>query len=90
LRCAENVPAATVAREKEIYADQVKGKPANITEKIVEGKLKKFFAERCLIEQPYVKNPDQTVGDLVKETIAKLGENISVRRFVRFELGEEI
>ncbi len=87
---AENVPADVVAKEKEIYAEQVKGKPANVTEKIVEGKLKKFFAERCLIEQPYVKNSDQTIGDLVKETIAKLGENISVRRFVRFELGEEV
>jgi elongation factor Ts len=85
-----DVPAEVVEKEKEIYRAQVKNKPPEVTEKIVEGKLKKFFAERCLIEQPYVKNPDQTVGDLVKETIAKLGENISVRRFVRLELGEEL
>ena len=87
---ADQVAADVVAREKSIYAEQVKGKPAAITDKIVEGKLKKFFAERCLLEQPYVKNTDQTVGDLVKEVIAKLGENISVRRFVRYELGEEL
>lgn len=86
----EDVPADVIAREKEIYAEQVKGKPAQITEKIVEGKLQKFFAERCLIEQPYVKNTDITVGALVKEVIAKLGENISIRRFVRYELGEEL
>ena len=85
-----DVPAEVIAREKEIYAEQVKGKPAGVMDKIVEGKLKKFFAERCLLEQPYVKNTDQTVGDLVKETIAKLGENITVRRFVRYELGEEL
>ena len=86
----DDVPADLVAKEKEIYAEQVKGKPAEITEKIVEGKLKKFYAERCLLEQPFVKNTDQTVGELVQETIAQLGENISVRRFVRFELGEDI
>ena len=87
---AQDVPADVVAKEKEIYAEQAKGKPAAIADKIVEGKLKKFFAERCLLEQPYVKNTDQIVGDLVKEAIAKLGENISVRRFVRYELGEEL
>jgi elongation factor Ts len=85
-----DVPADVVEKEKEIYREQVKGKPPAITDKIVEGKLRKFFAERCLLEQPYVKNPDQTVGDLVKEAIAKLGENITVRRLVRFELGEEM
>jgi len=86
----EDVPAELVAKEKEIYAEQVKGKPAEITEKIVEGKLKKFYAERCLLEQPFVKNTDQTVGELVQETIAQLGENITVRRFARYELGEEL
>jgi len=85
-----DVPAEVVEKEKEIYRAQVKNKPPEVTEKIVEGKLKKFYSERCLLEQPYVKNPDQTVGDLVKEVIAKLGENITVRRFVRYELGEEV
>ncbi len=64
------------------------GKPANMVDKIVEGQVKKYFAERCLLEQPFVKNPDQTVGDLVKEHNAKLGENIVVRRFNRMALGE--
>lgn len=64
------------------------GKPANMVDKIVEGQVKKHFAERCLLEQPFVKNPDQTVGDLVKEHNAKLGENIVVRRFSRMALGE--
>lgn len=87
---AEDVPAAVVEREEDIYREQVKNKPPEVLEKIVQGKLKKFFAEKCLLEQPYVKNTDQTVGGLVKETIAKLGENITVRRFVRYELGEEV
>ena len=85
----EDVPVDVVEREKSIYREQVKNKPPEVLDKIVQGKLKKFFAEKCLLEQPYVKNTDQTVGDLIKETIAKLGENITVRRFVRYELGEE-
>ena len=64
------------------------GKPANIADQIVDGMLKKYFAERCLLDQPYVKNPDQTVGNYVKEHNAKLGENIVVRRFSRMALGE--
>lgn len=64
------------------------GKPADMVDKIVEGQLKKHFAEKCLLDQPFIKNPDQTVGDLVKESIAKLGENIIVRRFSRIVLGE--
>lgn len=64
------------------------GKPADMVDKIVEGQLKKHFAEKCLLDQPFIKNPDQTVGDLVKESIAKLGENIVVRRFSRIVLGE--
>jgi len=87
---AENVPAEVVEKEKEIYRAQVANKPPEVTEKIVLGKLKKFYSERCLLEQPYVKNPDQTVGDLIKGLIAKVGENITVRRFVRYELGEEV
>jgi len=88
--CAEDVAADVVEREKAIYREQVKNKPPEIAEKIVEGKLRKFFAERCLIEQPYVRDTDKAVGDVVKEAIAKLGENITVRRFVRYELGEEL
>jgi elongation factor Ts len=64
------------------------GKPADMVDKIVEGQLKKHFAEKCLLDQPFIKNPDQTVGDLVKESIAKLGENIVVRSFRRIVLGE--
>ena len=67
---------------------QTEGKPADIVAKIVEGQVKKYFAEKCLMEQPFVKNPDQTVGDYIKEHIARLGENIVVRRFARMALGE--
>jgi len=64
------------------------GKPENMIEKIVEGMLKKHFAERCLLDQPFIKNPDQTVGDYLKEHNAKLGENLVIRRFKRMALGE--
>lgn len=79
-----------VDREKRIYEEQVAqaGKPANIIEKIVQGKLDKFYADVCLLEQPFVKTPDKTVGDYLKETIAKFGENAVIRRFSRFKLGE--
>ncbi len=84
------VPEDIVEKEKDIYATQARdsGKPENIIEKIVEGKLKKFFSEACLLEQPFVKNPDITVQDLLNEMLAKTGENIVIRRFVRFQLGE--
>lgn len=72
----DGVPADLLAKEREIAAGQVEGKPANIVEKIVEGKLEKVYQQFCLLEQPFVKNPDQTVGDMIKENIAKLGENI--------------
>lgn len=84
----EDVPAAIVEKEREIYREQVKDKPPQVVEKIVEGKLAAFFRERCLLEQPFVKDPKVTVGDLVKGLVAKLGENLSVSRFVRMELGE--
>jgi elongation factor Ts len=86
----EGVPATAVEKEKEIYYSQAKesGKPEKVFEKIVEGKLKKFYSEACLLEQPYVKNPDITVQDLVNEMMAKTGEHIVIRRFVRFQLGE--
>lgn len=84
------VAADVVEREKRIYEEQVtqSGKPANIVEKIVQGKLEKFYADVCLLEQPFVKAPEKTVGDYLKETIVKFGENTVIRRFARFKLGE--
>ena len=87
----EGVPPDTLAKEKEIYASQARetGKPEKIIEKIVEGKLKKFYAESCLLEQSFVKNPDITIQDLLNEMMAKTGENMVIKRFVRFQLGED-
>ena len=79
-------------REKEIFVDQAKssGKPDNVVEKIVEGKLNKFVQDNCLMHQSFVKNPDVTISQLVQEAVAKLGENITINRFVRFALGEQL
>ncbi len=87
----ENVPPEVIEKEKEIYMVQSKeaGKPEKMLAKIAEGKLKKFYSENCLLEQGFVKDPDKTVSQLIKETIAQLGENITVARFVRFQLGQE-
>jgi len=87
----EEVPADRVEKEKEIFAAQLanEGKPAQIIEKILGGKLDKFYSEVCLLEQPFIKDDKKTVGDLVKETSSKTGENIVVRRFSRFRLGAE-
>ncbi len=86
----EDVPEEIVNREKDIYQAQAleMGKPENVVPKIVEGKLNKFYKDNCLLNQPYVKNPDLSVEDLLNELIAKIGENISIRRFVRFQTGE--
>ena len=84
----EEVPAELVEREKAVYRDQVAGKPANIVEKILEGKLNDFYSKICLLEQPWIKDDKKRVGDLVTEAVAKLGENITVARFARFEVGE--
>ena len=86
----DDVDKKTIDHELEIYRDQAKnqGKPENIIEKIVTGKLDKFYSEICLMEQPFVKDPDKTIENLVTETITKLGENISIRRFSRFKIGE--
>jgi elongation factor Ts len=86
----EDIPASVRDSKKAEFADKAKseGKPENMIENIVEGMLKKHFAERCLLDQPFIKNPDQTVGDYVKENIAKLGENIVIRRFSRMAIGE--
>jgi len=83
----ESVPEADVAQEREIAAAQVAGKPPAAVQKIVEGKLEKYFSTVCLLDQPFVKKPEQTIKDLLTERIAKLGENIIIKRFVRFQLG---
>ena len=87
----EDIPPEVIEKEKEIYASQAReeGKPEKVIERIVEGKLKRFFTEACLLEQPFIKNTDITVQDLLNELIAKTGENIIIRRFVRYQLGEE-
>jgi elongation factor Ts len=87
----EDVPEELVRREEEIYRAQAAetGKPENILDKIVQGKMEKFYKESCLLEQQYVRNPDITIQDLVHETVAKAGESMTVRRFVRYQLGGE-
>ena len=86
----ESIDDEIITREKEIFTDQAKseGKPDNIIEKMVEGRLAKFFQESCLLEQTYIKDPDKKVSDLLTETIATLGENITINRFIRFAVGE--
>jgi elongation factor Ts len=86
----EEVPAKTVEAERAIYDAQVKGKPANVVDKIVAGKLDKFYSTVCLLEQGFIKNPDQTVKELVATKIAELGENIVIRRFTRYSVGEPL
>jgi elongation factor Ts len=84
----EDVPADVLDREREIYREQVKGKPANVVDKIVEGKLGSFYEQVCLLDQPSIRDPKVKIGDIVKDAIAKMGENIAIPRFVRFKLGE--
>jgi elongation factor Ts len=86
----EEVPAKIIEAERAIYEAQVKGKPANVVGKIVDGKLDKFYSTICLLEQGFIKNPDQTINDLVKSKIAELGENIVIRRFTRYLVGEPL
>ncbi len=86
----EDVPAAAVEKEKEIISSQLAGKPAQAIEKIIEGKLAKFFEDACLMEQPFVKDPGLKVKDVVTSKIGIIGENIIIRRFVRFQVGEEL
>jgi elongation factor Ts len=87
----EEIPGEVVAREKEIYVQQAldSGKPEAIVEKMVTGKIEKFISETCLLEQQYVKNPDITIQDLLNELVGKMGENISIKRFARFQVGIE-
>jgi elongation factor Ts len=86
----EEVPESVLNHEKEVLKAQAleEGKPEKIIEKMVEGRIEKYYKEACLMEQPYIKDPDKSVQELVHETIAKIGENISVRRFTRYEVGE--
>lgn len=86
----EEVTTGDLDREREIYREQAlaSGKPANIVDKIVDGKMEKFYAEAVLLEQPFVKNPDTTIGEMIATKVGKIGENIQIRRFSRFKLGE--
>jgi len=86
----EQVPDKLIAAEREIFAAQVVGKPANIVDKIVDGKVDKFFGTVCLLEQGFIKNPDVSIKDLVSSKIAELGENIIIRRFTRYMVGEDL
>jgi len=86
----EDVPEEAIDKEKEIYRGQVleMGKPEKIVDKIVEGKVKKYFKDNCLMNQAYVRDPNITIEDLLNETVAKIGENIIIKRFARFKIGE--
>ena len=88
----EEVPTAELEHEQAVLAEQARneGKPEKIIEKMVAGRIEKYYKEVCLMEQPFVKDPDKTISDLITESIAKIGENISIRRFTRYQLGEEI
>ena len=86
----DEVPADVIEREKAIYAEQVEGKPENVIDRIVIGKLDKFFADTCLMEQPFIKDPDRTVEQVRTDLVGVIGENVEVRRFARFQLGETV
>ncbi len=86
----EDVPGKLIEAEREIYKAQVKGKPAGVVDKIVDGKLDKFYSTVCLLEQGFIKNPDQTIKDLLSAKISELGENIVIRRFTRYLVGEPL
>ncbi|MDD5633725.1 MAG: translation elongation factor Ts [Candidatus Omnitrophica bacterium] len=85
----EEVPQESIEKEKEIFMNQLKDKPAGVAAKITEGKLDKYYSEICLLEQPYIKDPNIRIKELITQLIATIGENIIVRRFARFEVGEE-
>jgi len=88
----EEIPAEVIEKEKEVYRAQITDKPANVLEKIVEGKLEKFYTDTCLLDQLFIKDPEQKkkVRDIITDKVAKLGENIVIRRFARFQLGETV
>ena len=87
----EDVPRDVIDKEKEIFSTQAKetGKPEKIIDRIVEGKMEKFYGETCLLEQSFIKDTDQTIKDFLAKAIAKLGENMSIRRFVRYQVGQD-
>lgn len=84
------VPASIIEKEKDLYRSLAKGKPGGVREKIVEGKLERFFQEVCLLNQPFIRDTNVTVGDYLTSKIARIGENLVIRRFVRYQLGEEL
>ncbi len=88
----DDVPQGEIEKEKEILRNQAlnEGKPEKIVDKMVEGRIEKYYKEVCLLEQPFIKNPDITIGELLTEKISKIGENLNIRRFVRYEVGEGI
>lgn len=88
----EQVPADVLEKEREIYLTQARssGKPEKVWDKIVEGKMEKFYEEVCLYDQPFIKDPNVKIKDLVVQAVSKIGENIQIRRFARFQVGEEI
>jgi elongation factor Ts len=83
----EEVPEADLAKERDIAAAQVQGKPPAAVQKIIEGKLNNYYSQICLLDQPFVKNPEKAIKDILTEKVAKLGENMQIRRFVRYQLG---
>ena len=83
----EDVPAEVIEKEQEIYKEQSAGKPEDVMQKMIDGKLEKYFEESCLLEQPFVKDSAKKISDLISESTAKMGENVQVRRFARFHLG---
>jgi len=85
----DDIPEDVIEKEKDIFRSQVTGKPEDVTEKIVEGKLQKYFSEVCLVDQPYIKDPNVKIKDLLTQLISKIGENIVINRFMRYEVGEQ-
>lgn len=83
----DDVPGEVIEKEREIYKEQAQGKPDDVVEKMIEGKLLKFYEEVCLLEQPFVKDPDKKISQLISDSVAKMGENVQVRRFARFVVG---
>lgn len=84
----EDIPSYIIEEKKKLFMEEVKGKPANIIDKIITGKIDSFYKERCLLEQPFIKDDTKTINDLLIANIAKIGENIKINRFARFEVGE--
>ena len=84
----DDIPSHIIEEKKKLYTEEAKGKPANIIEKIIAGKIDSFYKERCLLEQPFIKDDTKTINDLLIANIAKIGENIKINRFARFEVGE--